>query len=230
MYARGLTYDVIRHAAQTSGMDDAGIVAAQRWDDDALFMDEWVAQGLHGNMSYFERNQAKRYDIRELVPGARTVVVTLLTYEHSGHDYHRTVKSLLYQMKQTLAEMCDCGQEMFSSTHQHIFCDSAPVLERRMAVAAGLGFIGRNHQLIHPCLGSRVHIGELVLQVDVEDDRIVKPTYSGATSCGECRRCIDACPGKALGRQEWDARRCIAYITHKCEICQQVCPYNEKLI
>ena len=70
-------------------MDDAGIVAAQRWDEDALFMDEWVAHGLHGNMSYFERNQAKRYDIRELVPGARTVVVTLLTYEHSGHDYHR---------------------------------------------------------------------------------------------------------------------------------------------
>ena len=119
---------------------------------------------------------------------------------------------------------------MTANKHQHIFCDSAPVLERRMAVAAGLGFIGRNHQLIHPRLGSRVHIGELVLQVDVEDDRGVKPTYSGATSCGECRRCIDACPGQALGRQEWDARRCIAYITHKCEICQQVCPYNEKLI
>lgn len=222
-----MTYGIIRQAALDAGMDDAGIVPAQRWESDALFMDEWVAQGLHGNMSYFERNRDKRYDIRELVPGAKTVVVTLLTYGHSGHDYHRTLKSLLYRMKQNLTEMCDGGQAMFSSTHQHIFCDSAPVLERRMAVAAGLGFIGRNHQLIHPRLGSRVHIGELVLQAEVKDLPEMLPAMP---DCGGCRRCIEACPGQALGRQEWDARRCVAYITHKCEICQQVCPYNEKLI
>ena len=221
-----MTYDVIRQSALEVGMDDVGVVPAQRWDSDALFMDEWVAQGLHGNMSYFERNQAKRYDIRELVPDAKTVIVTLLTYSHSGHDYHRTLKSKLYELKQTLAEQCDCGQELFSSDHQHIFCDSAPVLERRMAVAAGLGFIGKNHQLIHPQLGSRVHIGELVLQVEVKN---TKPALSFGTGCEGCSRCIEACPGKALGRAVWDARRCVAYITHKCEICQQVCPYNEKL-
>ncbi len=212
-------------------MDDAGVVTAQRWDSDALFMDEWVAQGLHGNMSYFERNQAKRYDIRELVPDAKTVVVTLLTYEHSGHDYHRTLKSLLYQMRQRILEESDADEgDVFSADHQHVFCDSAPVLERRMAVAAGLGFIGRNHQLIHPRLGSRVHIGELVLQVDVQDaphEQLMRPYALG---CKDCRRCIEACPGQALGREEWDARRCVAYITHKCEICQTVCPYNEKLI
>ena len=210
-------------------MDDVGIVTAQRWDSDALFMDEWVAQGLHGNMSYFERNQAKRYDIRELVPEAKTVVVTLLTYGHSGHDYHRTLKSLLYQMKQQILDLwqpLDSG-EIFSTDHQHVFCDSAPVLERRMAVAAGLGFIGRNHQLIHPRLGSRVHIGELVLQTEVENAPQPVPVADG---CDNCHKCIDACPGHALGRDEWDARRCIAYVTHKCEICQQVCPYNEKLI
>ena len=221
-----MTYDVIRQSALEVGMDDVGVVPAQRWDSDAVFMDEWVAQGLHGNMSYFERNQAKRYDIRELVPDAKTVIVTLLTYSHSGHDYHRTLKSKLYELKQTLAEQCDCGQELFSSDHQHIFCDSAPVLERRMAVAAGLGFIGKNPQLIHPQLGSRVHIGELVLQVEVKNN---KPALSFGTVVGGCSRCIEACPGQALGRAVWDARRCVAYITHKCEICQQVCPYNEKL-
>lgn len=222
---------MIRRAAQAVGMDDVGIVTAQRWDSDALFMDEWVAQGLHGNMSYFERNQAKRYDIRELVPDAKTVVVTLLTYEHSGKDYHRTLKSLLYQMRQRLLdEWCSGENELVAADYQHIFCDSAPVLERRMAMAAGLGFIGKNHQLIHPRLGSRVHIGELVLQVDVSDTPHEQAVVPFADGCGDCRRCVDACPGQALGRAEWDARRCVAYVTHKCEICQNVCPYNEKLI
>ena len=220
---------MIRQSAMEVGLDDMGMVSAQRWDSDALFMDEWVARGLHGNMSYFERNQAKRYDIRELVPGSKTVVVTLLTYEHSGRDYHRTLKSKLYELQQKILEgwqtLYETSSEVVSSTHQHIFCDSAPVLERRMAVAAGLGFIGKNHQLIHPCLGSRVHIGELVLQVEVDNIPMMNRRMP---ECGLCRRCIDACPGQALGKTEWDARRCIAYVTHKCEICQQVCPYNEK--
>jgi len=225
----GLTYGVVLQSALSVGLDDVGLVSAQRWDSDALFMDQWVAHGFHGNMSYLERNSDKRYDIRELVPGARTVIVALLTYEHSGHDYHRTMKSRLYELKQRLTDLLQPtgtpADSMFSTDHQHIFCDSAPILERRMAVAARLGFIGRNHQLIHPQLGSRVHIGELVLQKDVPDEQRELPE----NGCGDCRKCIEACPGQALGRDEWDARRCVAYVTHKCEICQQVCPYNEKL-
>lgn len=187
-------------------------------------MDEWVDAGLAGEMTYLERNRDLRYDIRLLVPEAQTVVVCLLSYAHSGRDYHRAVKSRLYELKAAL--LAKYGELLFHSEKQHIFCDSAPVLERRWAVEAGLGFIGLNHQFIHPSLGSLVHPGELVLQVPVEG------ALSGVTpaSCLDCRRCIEACPRNALGHPVWDARRCIAYETHKCLICQQSCPYNAGLL
>lgn len=215
--------DIIRRLALEVGFDDAGCAVARRLDRDAEFMDGWVDAGLAGEMSYLERNRDLRYDIRLLVPEAKTVVVCLLSYRKSGHDYHRAVKSHLYELKQRL--LADYGEELFHPEKQHIFCDSAPVLERRWAVEAGLGFIGLNHQFIHPTLGSLVHPGELVLQVPVEGAlNGVKPS-----SCLDCRRCIEACPRQALGQSEWDARRCIAYETHKCLICQQNCPYNENL-
>ena len=137
------------------GFDACGVAPVHRLDDDAQFMDNWIAQGLHGEMDYLERNCDKRYDPALLVPGAQAVVVCLLSYEHSGRDYHRRVKSLLYTLEAQLKEIF--GEDIVSSTHQHIFCDSAPILERRWCVEAGLGFIGKNHQFIHPTLGSMVH-------------------------------------------------------------------------
>ena len=209
----------IRSLALSVGFDDCLTAPAGRLDDDAAFMDEWVDAGLAGNMDYLERNRELRYDIRQLVPGAQTVIVCLLTYPHSGRDYHRTVKSLLYQLEAKLKERIPTTA--FADS-QHIFCDSAPVLERRWAMRAGLGFIGRNHQLIHPVLGSMIHPGELIMNLPVERD-VPRLPVSG---CEDCQRCIDACPGQALGRDEWDARRCIAYVTHKCLVCQKVCPFN----
>lgn len=178
-------------------------------------MDAWLGQGLHGNMTYLERNRDLRYNPCQLVPGAQTVVVCLLTYAHSGHDYHRAIKSKLYELEAAL------GVE--ATATQNKFCDSAPFLERCWAVEAGLGFIGKNHQLIHPTLGSYVHIGELVLTEAVADvgEKIVE------NRCGDCDLCLRACPGQALGRDEWDARRCVAYLTHRCTVCQQVCPLNQ---
>ena len=229
-----LDSDSIRRLALKVGFDDVGCAAARRLDNDARFMDEWVDAGLAGEMSYLERNRDLRYDIRLLVPEAKTVVVCLLSYAKSGRDYHRAVKSKLYELKQRMADAY--GSDIFHPEKQHIFCDSAPVLERRWAVEAGLGFIGRNHQFIHPILGSLVHPGELVLQVSVAGARSAEPVSSPADitspaypGCGDCHRCIESCPRQALGQSEWDARRCIAYETHKCIICQQNCPYNEKL-
>lgn len=169
----------------------------------------WVAHGLHGNMEYLERNREKRYDPSELVEGGKTVVVCLLTYAKSGHDYHRAVKSKLYQLDALLRERF--GDEIVSDS-QHIFCDSAPFLERRWSVLAGLGQIGRNHQLIHPTLGSMVHPGELVLQVEVE----AMPKPIPKDICADCHRCEEACPTGALRNSVWDARLCIAYKTHHC--------------
>lgn len=214
-----MTETDIRQAALEVCFDDCGIATAMRLDRDAQYMDNWVAHGLHGNMEYLERNREKRYDPSELVEGGKTVVVCLLTYAKSGHDYHRAVKSKLYQLDALLRERF--GDEIVSDS-QHIFCDSAPFLERRWAVLAGLGQIGRNHQLIHPTLGSMVHPGELVLQVEVE----AMPKPIPKDICADCHRCEEACPTGALRNSVWDARLCIAYKTHHCLVCQKACPYN----
>ena len=103
-----------------------------------------------------------------------------------------------------------------------------------MAVKAGLGFIGRNHQFFHHTLGSMVHLGEIVIDRPIEaiDNRENRtnaetPSRFADTPCAECRRCEDACPTGALRNPVWDATRCIAYTTHRCLVCQQACPINK---
>ena len=217
-----LTFENISKLALEVGFDACGVAPVHRLDDDAQFMDNWIAQGLHGEMDYLTRNCDKRYDPSLLVPGAQTVVVCLLTFEHSGRDYHRKVKSMLYTLEAKLKEAF--GEDIVSSTHQHIFCDSAPMLERRWCVEAGLGFIGKNHQLIHPTLGSMVHPGEILINQPVP---ISNTQYPISQHCADCRLCLDACPTGALRNKVWDATQCIAYTTHHCLECQIVCPHNE---
>ena len=216
-----LTFENISKLALEVGFDACGVAPVHRLDDDAQFMDNWIAQGLHGEMDYLERNCDKRYDPALLVPGAQAVVVSLLSYEHSGRDYHRRVKSLLYTLEARLKETF--GEDITSSTHQHIFCDSAPILERRWCVKAGLGFIGKNHQLIHPTLGSMVHPGEILINAPVPIANCQSPI---AQLCADCSLCLDACPTGALRNNVWDATQCIAYTTHHCLECQLPCPYN----
>ena len=217
-----LTFENISKLALEVGFDACGVAPVHRLDDDAQFMDDWIAQGLHGEMDYLTRNCDKRYDPSLLVPGAQTVVVCLLTFEHSGRDYHRKVKSMLYTLETKLKEAF--GEDIVSSTHQHIFCDSAPMLERRWCVEAGLGFIGKNHQLIHPTLGSMVHPGEILINQPVP---ISNTQYPISQHCADCRLCLDTGPTGALRNKVWDATQCIAYTTHHCLECQLICPYNE---
>ena len=222
-----LTSKNISDLALSVGFDACGVAPVRRLDADARFMEQWLAQGLHGEMDYLARNCDKRYDPSVLVPGAQTVIVCLLHFEHSGRDYHRRVKSLLYNLEAKLKE--HFGEAIVSATHQHIFCDSAPVLERRWCVEAGLGFIGKNHQLIHPTLGSLVHPGEIVINLPVVDANVETECLSrdAVTRCADCNRCVDACPTGALRNSVWDARQCIAYTTHHCLACQTSCPYNQ---
>lgn len=216
-----LTSKNISDLALQVGFDACAVAPARLLAGDANFMDHWLAQGLHGNMDYLERNRDKRYDPTQLVPGAQTVVVCLLSYEHSGRDYHRTVKSLLYQLEARLK--AEFGEHIVSQTHQHIFCDSAPMLERRWCVEAGLGFIGKNHQFIHPTLGSMVHPGEIILNIPLPIANRQSPI---AQPCADCQLCLEACPTGALRNSVWDATQCIAYTTHHCLECQLPCPYN----
>lgn len=220
-----LDANTIQTIAKEAGFDACGTVKAERLEREAAYMEEWLKAGLNGNLDYLERNRELRYDPRQLVPNSQTIIVVLLTYEHSGRDYHRTIKSLLYELKARLeAYAKEHGEELKVADSQHIFCDSAPMLERSWAVRAGLGFIGRNRQLIHPILGSKVHIGELVINNRIEG----KEPVIIENGCGDCRLCIEACPGQALGQEQWDARKCIAYVTHKCIVCQEACPYNQR--
>ena len=233
----------IRQQALAVGFDDCGVAHAERLDDDAAFMEQWVAQGLHGNMSYLERNREKRYDPRELVPGATAVVVCVLRYDKCRRDYHRTIKSMLYQLDALLQSNpsesssspdTSASPQTISSLPQHLFCDSAPFLERRWAVRAGLGFIGRNHQFFHHTLGSMVHLGEIVIDraiETIETTEVIAPIKTiesrfAATPCADGHLCEEACPTGALRNPVWDATRCIAYTTHRCLICQQACPLN----
>ncbi len=226
-----LTFANISKLAREAGFDACGVAPVHRLDEDAAFMEQWLEQGLHGEMDYLERNRDKRYDPAILVPGAKAVVVCLLTYEHSGRDYHRRVKSLLYALEAKLKEAF--GEDVVSATHQHIFCDSAPILERRWCVEAGLGFIGKNHQLIHPLLGSLVHPGEIVLNRSVGEiaEHPSKPLnyhpIGSKQGCENCQLCVEACPTGALRNEVWDATQCVAYATHHCLECQNICPYNK---
>lgn len=225
-----ILFEHLHRLALSAGFDDCSVAVPTYLPSDAQFMTDWVNQGLHGNMKYFEANQDKRYDPSVLVPGAKTIVVVILSFPHSGHDYHRTIKSKLYELQQAL---CAAYGDDIVASSQHVFCDSAPMLERRWAELSGLGFIGRNHQFFHHHLGSMVHIGELVLNVEVSKPSIeAKNTdESGVfTQCTECNRCVDACPTGALKEPVWDARKCVAYTTHKCLICQEACPINQQIL
>lgn len=227
-----LTSENICNLALEVGFDACGVAPVRRLNNDAQFMDHWIAQGLHGEMDYLARNCDKRYNPATLVPGAQTVIVCLLRFENSGRDYHRRVKSLLYTLEAKLKE--HFGEDIVSTTHQHIFCDSAPILERRWCVEAGLGFIGKNHQLIHPTLGSLVHPGEILINLPVVADTttggyredIERIPKNLATYCSNCNLCMEACPTGALRNPVWDARLCVAYTTHHCLDCQTICPFN----
>jgi epoxyqueuosine reductase len=220
------------------------------------FYRDWLAQGYHAGMGYLARLDAirKRADPRRVMPETRSIIVAGMSYYpgefppaegHRGRvsryawgaDYHDVMLGKLHQ----LAEWID-GQVEHRLTYR-AYVDTGPLLERELAQRAGLGWIGKNTNLIHPRMGSYFFLGELLLDLDLEpnapfaDDR-----------CGSCTMCLDACPTGALaGPRILDARRCISYLTieHRgtvpeeirpliddwvfgCDVCQEVCPWNRR--
>ncbi|NLO69642.1 MAG: tRNA epoxyqueuosine(34) reductase QueG [Porphyromonadaceae bacterium] len=246
--------EFIKNTAIEIGFDACGIAKAEFLEEDAVFLKQWLAEGNHGEMSYLERNFENRTDPRIIVEGCKSVVVTLLNYatdyrqnEHapkvskyaySKLDYHTVIKDKLLQLETKIIEKY--GEDCFNKDRQHRFVDSAPVLERRWAQRAGLGWIGKNKMLISPRLGSYVFIGVLMINKDLEYDSPTKDR------CGTCTKCIDACPTNAItANRGIDARKCISYQTiekkgeispeirpklsgwmYGCDICNDVCPWN----
>lgn len=254
----------IKAEALSLGFFACGIAKADKVDDNtALMYCEWIRQGRNASMDYLRNNTDKRLNPSLLMPGVKSIVSLALSYAPEqtidaaqpqiasyalGRDYHDVVKKLLH----TLA-----GNLGFGEGEYRAFCDTAPVLERYWAVKSGIGWIGRNHQLIIPHAGSMFFLGELFLTVDLLYDRPVEGR------CGRCRKCIDSCPTHALyegrcsgGMDEgknikerqvlFDSNKCINYQTienrgdissdvkpflgnsiYGCDRCQNACPWNK---
>jgi epoxyqueuosine reductase len=247
-------HDVERIKAKAGelGFLDCGISKAHFLAEEKDRLQNWLANKMHGEMTYMANHFDKRLDPRLLIENASSVISVLLNYFPAekqsdpeapvlskyafGTDYH-------FVMKDKLGELLSYIQSEIAPCEGRCFVDSAPVLDRAWAARAGLGWIGKNTNLISPEHGSFFFIGELVIDLELPaDDKVVRD------HCGNCTRCIDACPTKALVTPYvLDARRCISYQTienHKeidpelkgkfenrvfgCDICQDVCPWNLK--
>lgn len=246
----------IKQAAAAAGFDLCGICRVRNFSAEQTFFEGWLERGFDGGLGYLRRNVEKRFSPAELMPGARSVVVCGVSYKNDtslgygdtavpkvasyarSGDYHVAVKEMLYETAARLGLKED-------GTGFRAFTDTAPLLEKRLACEAGLGFIGRNTLLVSPRYGSFLLLGELV--VDVPVDTYDRP-YEGI-GCGACRRCVEHCPAGALTGEGMDARRCISRLTVEphpervpalaqrigastagwifgCDDCQNVCPYN----
>lgn len=214
------------------------------------YLRNFIEKERQGDMQYLE-DYKKRVDPAQLLPAAKSVIVIAVNYYRdvpetpaghgriaryaNGRDYHKVLKKLLKQLAAFI-------QERHPDAAVRPCVDSAPLLEKAYAVRAGLGFIGKNTTLITPQFGSFVLLGELLTDLELHYDQPATGT------CGTCTRCLDACPTDAFaGPRELDAKRCISYLTiehkgpipkefHKpmgnlifgCDICQEVCPYNQQ--
>lgn len=240
----------IKEKAKQLGFEFCGIARAERLNEDAARLEEWLGKGMHASMHYMENHFELRVDPTKLVPGARSVITLLLNYfpereqPHElpkiskyayGTDYHSVIREKLNLF---LTEL----KAFAGDIHGRGFVDSAPVLERTWAQRAGLGWIGKNGNMITKTNGSYFFIATLITDLPLfYDDPFAKDF------CGTCTRCIESCPTEAiLPGKVVDGSRCISYFTIElkdsilpgemknkfkdwvfgCDICQDVCPWN----
>ncbi len=239
-----LSSTTIKEESAKLGFSACGMSRAERICAEAEHdYREWLAQGGNASMDYLNRNLEMRFDPRVLVPGVKTIVSVALNYKPRqeipdgelklaayslGTDYHFVMKDRLRQLAEAL-----------NLTEYRAFCDSAPVMERYWAEQSGLGWIGRNQQLVIPHAGSMFFIGELFVMDEV--DKYDSPCRN---RCGKCHSCIDACPTGCLAGGSFDAEKCLSYQTienrgelsqlakekmgdtfYGCDRCVKACPW-----
>ena len=237
----------IERQAYAIGFDLVGIATLGPVETAGHF-DDWIARGCEGEMGYMARDPHLRHDTRRPHPGATSAIVVGMDYggrEPSGpvaryargDDYHELMKARLRNLHTWLAA------EVGHAVDARPYVDTAPILERDLARRAGLGWFGKNTNLINPQRGSFFFIGSLFVALDLQPSAPFE-----ADRCGSCTRCLDACPTDAFdGPRQLDARACISYLTienrgaipeglrplmgellYGCDICQEVCPWNAK--
>ncbi len=248
-----LTADQVKAKAVALGFDACGVAPAVDHPELRFFAD-WVSRGYAASMAYLTRSADRRADVRNVLPSARTVIVTATVYNTArpysvetadsgrahvsryawGDDYHDVIGRRLDAL---LAWMTETSADRFEA---RAYVDTGPVQERVYAQQAGLGWVGKNTCVIHPRLGSWIFLGEILCSLPLETD---EPSFD---QCGECTLCLDACPTRALPAPGvLDANRCISYLTiehrgeipapleqgigthvYGCDVCQEVCPWN----
>lgn len=241
---------LIKTEAKKLGFLFCGISKAEFLEEEAPRLESWIKQNMQGEMHYMENYFDKRLDPRLLVDGAKSVISLGLNYYTDqqqsdpsapkiskyayGIDYHSVIKDKLKQLLQTI-------NKKIGEVHGRAFVDSAPVLDKAWAKKSGLGWVGKNTNLINTKKGSFFFLAELIVDIDLEYD-----IPSTTDHCGTCTRCIDACPTEAIvAPYVVDGSRCISYLTIElkneipqefkgkmdnwmfgCDVCQDVCPWN----
>jgi epoxyqueuosine reductase len=243
--------------ARALGFDAAGVAAADDLEQDEHALTRWLSEGRHGGMSYMARDPGRRSRPREVLPGAKSVIVLAMNYAPAdpdrgaaglapamgrvsryawGWDYHEIIEKRLTQLEDFIRVSAGPGAEC------RRYVDHGPVLEKAFARQAGIGFIGKNTLLITEAFGSWVFLSVILTTLELE------PGSARTSECGSCRLCLEACPTGALtAPYQLDAKRCISYLTIEnktaipdelksrladwvfgCDICQEVCPYNAR--
>lgn len=240
--------EVIKKKAHEFGFSFCGISEATFLEEEAPRLESWLKNGFHGEMAYMENHFDKRLDPRLLVDGAKSVVSLLFNYYPSefqnensykiskyayGEDYHFVIKDKLKELMHHI-------HEEIGEVDGRVFVDSAPVLDKAWAAKSGLGWVGKNNNLINKGNGSFFFVAELIIDLELE--------YDSATTnhCGTCTACIDACPTQAIESPYIvNGSKCISYLTielkdeipnqfknqlddwmYGCDVCQDVCPWN----
>ena len=239
---------LIKTEAKRLGFDFCGISKAEFLEEEAPRLEKWLKSFMHGQMQYMENHFDKRLDPTLLVDDAKSVISLLFNYYPDevqntdapkiskyayGNDYHDIIKEKLKEFVNTL-------KENIGDINGRVFVDSAPVLDKAWAKKSGLGWIGKNANLINKQQGSFFFIAELIIDLELEYDEAIKDY------CGTCTKCIDTCPTEAIvAPYIVDGSKCISYLTielkeaiplefkHKmdnwafgCDVCQDVCPWN----
>lgn len=247
---KGKNTIIVKKLAGELGFQYCGIACAAYLEEDARRLEAWLSKGMHGNMKYMENHFDLRVDPRKLVPGAKSVITLLINYFPEkrqqqdapkiskyafGKDYHKVIREKLNKFIASI-------KLNIGDIHGRGFVDSAPVLERTWAQRSGLGWVGKNGNLIHKQSGSFFFVATLITDLELEYDDPFAKDY-----CGTCTKCIDACPTDAiLPGKVVDGSKCISYFTIElkemllpenmkgkfenwmfgCDTCQNVCPWN----
>jgi len=241
--------EIVKSIAVDLGFMNCKTSKAEFLELEAERLESWLKQKAHGEMHYMENHFDKRLDPRLLVPGSKSVVSLAYNYFpkelnhlHShkiskyawGEDYHVVIKEKLFEFVERI-------REQIGDVHGRVFVDSAPVLEKAWAVKSGLGWIGKNANVITKGSGSFFFLAELILDLELVPDTMV------SDHCGTCTACIDACPTQAIVADHIvDGSKCISYFTIElkqavpeewksklddwifgCDVCQDVCPWNK---